>query len=306
MGSEEYPQLRLINTDDISGASRTSLRYITLSHKWGEANFLTLTLSNRLELEHGIGFAELSQNFKDAVLITRRLGYRYLWIDSLCIIQDSITDWELEAKVMHQVYQNSFLNIAASEADGHRQGLLKQKDPSHWSSFRVRFKTNTLEEDYLCFLDAWEYIKYGAPLNRRGWVLQERLLSPRTIHFASPIYWECRELVACPARSWNYSINNQWYKFNKIWPSFDSSIRDALRLWESCLARYTECLLTKSSDKLIAISGIARTMHRVIKGNYTAGLWDQHLIRGLTWIGTKDSTGLCKSSQRAESYRGMI
>ncbi|KAF2814568.1 uncharacterized protein BDZ99DRAFT_379437, partial [Mytilinidion resinicola] len=142
---------------------------------------------NQTQLAKGINLMELPQTFQDAVFVTRRLGYRFLYIDSICIMQDSATDWEREASNMNQVYQNYIFNIAASESDTPSHGLFRQKDRSIGTPFRVKFRTSLVEDDYYCFYDLWDGFAKEAPLNARGWVFQERMLSPRTIYFATLI-----------------------------------------------------------------------------------------------------------------------
>lgn len=88
--------------------------YMTLSHRWGAASFLKLTLSKLPDLVKGFSIAELPQTFQDAIVVAQRLGCQYLWIDSLCIIQDSTEDWLHEAGLMGEVYANSHCNIAAT------------------------------------------------------------------------------------------------------------------------------------------------------------------------------------------------
>lgn len=89
--------------------------YMTLSHCWGTTRFLRLTDKTFKYLKAGFKAAELPRSFRDAVHITRELGIRYLWIDALCILQDSTKDWHYEAASM-KVYENSYCNIAATAA----------------------------------------------------------------------------------------------------------------------------------------------------------------------------------------------
>lgn len=191
---------------------------------------------------------------------------------------------------MGQVYQNSIFNTAASESDGPSYGLFREQDQSHLTPFRVNFRTSRLEDNYICYIDSWSDVQNETLLSTRGWVLQERLLSPRTIHFASRGFWECRELVVCPARARSYKPSP--WSFNKIWPTMCSvsSTLDALKLWEHSVFKYTQWSLTKTSDKLIAISGVARTMQSALKDDYLAGLWRGHLVRGLAWSSANDLT----------------
>lgn len=94
--------------------------YLTLSHCWGTTRMITTTLSTFASREAAIVWNELSQTFKDAISITRKLGFRYLWIDSLCIIQDDSSDWVIESSRVCDIYEKSFLTISAAHGrDGH-------------------------------------------------------------------------------------------------------------------------------------------------------------------------------------------
>src|SRR5579862_1068655 len=96
--------------------SEKPVEYLALSHCWGTAKFLTLETSNIDEFRLGIPWERLSRTFQDAIITTARLGFSYIWIDSLCIIQDSKEDWERESLAMTDVYRNAQCTIAAARA----------------------------------------------------------------------------------------------------------------------------------------------------------------------------------------------
>lgn len=137
----------------------------------------------------------LPQSFRDAVDVTRMLGLRYLWIDSLCIIQDSPEDWDEEASHMADVYSNAYCTIAATRAEGSNAGFLQERQQRQCLPVRPASGIPY----YLCpTIDNFRDDVENGALNQRGWVLQERVLSSRTIYFAeSQVYWECGEGVYC-------------------------------------------------------------------------------------------------------------
>src|SRR5436190_9880944 len=102
-------------------------QYIALSHCWGSSPLLSTTTANLMKHLVCIPMDELPRNFQDAVTVTRKLGFRYLWIDSLCIIQDSESDWLQESAHMGAVYANASCTIAASSAVSSRTGFLLPK-----------------------------------------------------------------------------------------------------------------------------------------------------------------------------------
>jgi hypothetical protein len=169
--------------------------YIALSHRWGDLQehekFCTVR-GNISALCEGIEFASLPKTFQDAVTVTRGLGIRFLWIDSLCIVQDDPEDWEREAKCMEMVFSSAYCTIAATSAENSAQGFLANR----LSRAYMRVPNSSA---YLCeAIDDFRTHAEEADLNQRGWVLQERLVSRRTIHFTSrQTYWECGGGIRC-------------------------------------------------------------------------------------------------------------
>jgi hypothetical protein len=94
------------------------INYLTLSHRWGTQILFTLTTLNIREMGRQIPLRHLSITFRGAIEITRRLGIRCLWIDSLCIIQDSPQDWRSESARMGDVYKFAYCNLSATRASG--------------------------------------------------------------------------------------------------------------------------------------------------------------------------------------------
>ncbi|PMD42866.1 HET-domain-containing protein [Hyaloscypha variabilis F] len=100
-------------------------QWLTLSHCWGSSNTAITTTSNFKARCNEIQIANLPATFRDAVKITRELGYRYLWIDSLCIIQDSVSDWQMESVKMAEIYANAVLNISTDASGGADEGIFE-------------------------------------------------------------------------------------------------------------------------------------------------------------------------------------
>ncbi|EUC28229.1 hypothetical protein COCCADRAFT_41206 [Bipolaris zeicola 26-R-13] len=201
VGTFEKDVVRLVNGKDIDQSKQN---YATLSHCWGIAAQLPRTTrSNIKELKQLIPYQQFPKTFRDAIKIARKFHLRYLWIDSLCIVQDDAEDWMREAASMSNVYWYSFINIAATGASDSSQGCFWERNPQEvvptevdicWSNHRGK------KSRYL-FVPApslWARKLTEEPLNRRAWVLQERILSLRVLHFGhEQVFWECRELAAC-------------------------------------------------------------------------------------------------------------
>ena len=174
--------------------------YAALSHRWGppgeHSNFGTYR-SNIDEHSSGILVEHLPKTFQDAVCVTHSLGLQLLWIDSLCIVQDDPDDWETESKLMERVFSSAYCTIAASCAAGNSDGFLKPRPER--STVLVNGPANTGAMYYVCeTIDDFNHDVEQSELNQRGWVLQERALSRRTIYFTErQSYWECGEGVRC-------------------------------------------------------------------------------------------------------------
>lgn len=196
---------------------------------------------------------------------------RYIWIDSLCIIQDSIEDWNYESLTMADVYKNSSLNIAATASSNPTGGLFRSRNPEEISPFLgtiahagcppIPMELN--EENVF-----EEFVTANLPLLTRGWVLQERALAPRVLHFGPKyLLWEC-QTMECSERYANLK------GFKESWGESQSLKRpklDRVSEWALLVREYTACELTQESDKLIAIAGVAKNLASE-DNTYHAGL----------------------------------
>ena len=290
---------------------------MTLSHCWGTAKVMKLLKSNLASMSHSVPLESLSKTFQDAVAITKRFGVRYLWIDSLCIIQDSVEDWRQESALMGEVYKNSFLNIAATGAVDGTEGCFFNRNPAPLQSTRVEMPVEKLVHPprivkcpfYLVnHRPSWKERLEEAKLNRRAWVLQERILSPRVLHFGrQQIFWECREFEACEAYPGGtpkipyFDVLNlktaipmsrsTRFQDGPLEGAVGSRSRgkDAfLNYWGSIVEIYTRGGLTVATDKLVALSGIADEAQQLLRDEYLAGLWRQTLLEELIWVASDE------------------
>lgn len=167
--------------------------YVALSHCWGTTRHIVTEKNNIENHKKGISFQHLPKTFQDAVILTKNIGLRYLWIDSLCIIQDDMKDWQNEAAKMADVYQNAYCTIAATGSKGDQEGIFIQRSkqdvcPLRYSAANTYIAATSIEDDVAAMLEL-----HKSPLSTRAWTLQERLLSRRVIHFTqSRVIWECR------------------------------------------------------------------------------------------------------------------
>ncbi|OJD30377.1 heterokaryon incompatibility protein [Diplodia corticola] len=329
--------------------------YCTLSHCWGPTpTFLRLRGHNIARfLRDGIPLADLhNTNFAHAIETCRRLGARYLWIDSLCIVQHWVegveaapadageraledADWRREAPCMHDVYRGSWCNIAAVDAGDAGGGLFRGGGVGEEEGGReavVVPGTYRVEGEGAASVfggrkggtwrvvsgDMWQRELLGTPLYKRAWVFQERLLSPRLLHFTRhQLFWDCATLSACetfphglpppldaPAvsdRHWralllqqqtgptssHQSSHSQQPSSLAAAPMNSGSSLSLERFWASAVASYTRCALTRASDRAVAVWGVAKPLRDggagMLREAYAAGLWRRGLEEQLAW-----------------------
>ncbi|KAH8800212.1 heterokaryon incompatibility protein-domain-containing protein [Xylogone sp. PMI_703] len=284
MHNEQYIPTRLISTEEngvrlcLSTDFEKGPEYATLSHCWGKLKFLTLQTNNLERLKNGIPQEALSKTFRDAIIAARGLSLSYIWIDSLCIIQDDPDDWLRESSLMSHVYGGSSLNIAATGAPDGNSGCFFER--SYPYKCRVQIKTGEQISHYDCVPKGMYQLHLSSmPLLSRGWALQERVLPPRTLHFTSTqLFWECHQKVACETfpEEMPSSLVERVDSFFKKQPISRS-------LWTWAIENYSSCKLTYSKDKLIAISGIARHIQKQTGDQYIAGMWQKDLELQLCW-----------------------
>ncbi|KAF2126359.1 HET-domain-containing protein [Dothidotthia symphoricarpi CBS 119687] len=290
-------------------AGNDSIQYLTLSHMWGPnpTQQLQLVTSRLKEFQLEVPLQEMSVIFKEAVRITRALGFRYLWIDSLCIIQDSSSDWEQEASKMATTYGNAVCSIAFLFPPGNN-GMVLRKDPRRWNACVVRDPTRDSKGIWISRLNSRSAIRrHDWPLFSRAWTFQEHLLCPRTLLYGQEnLMWECSE-VFCdelmgslktleqPHRkhTWEWSwkavtkpkLYTQMLSIRSV-PALGASAKDVLEvgtIWANLVLEYRERNLTVAKDRIMAFAGIARAIHNMTGLTYLAGTWLEYIQPCLLW-----------------------
>ena len=263
--------------------------YVTLSHCWGGHCKISLTTSSLPKFQAGIHLNTLPRTFQEAVLLTRKLGIRYLWIDALCIVQDSHQEWSHQASLMGDFYANSSLTISATGSSDSDGGLYHSRSPLSVWPCRITPRWNCFPNDKLVLSrPGWAEERAMEPLSTRGWAFQEWLLSKRTIHLSKDqVRWECHCLAASevyPEGLNDDDIESHGLPTKSIIKLLESE--NTLTLWRRIREDYSEKHLTVATDKLTAFAGIARMVHKVLKSakeDYVAGLWRPELMTELLW-----------------------
>lgn len=309
---------RLVWSQDIERPSS----YCTLSHCWGTAQVVKLTKQNIESFLEQLPTTELPRTFRDAFFVARRLGIRYIWIDSLCIVQDNPEDWLDEASQMHSVYINSLCNICATGSSDSSKGLFVNRDPRAFRSCDAWIPWLSTEGTFgVMDITMWRNQVLGSPLHSRAWVVQEHLLSPRQLHFGgTQILWECLRVTSAEQfpRGLPKAIPNlgHWSRrqLHEI-PGHPGSDTDSeakkaakarttlLSGWSHIVKSYMKAQLSHAGDKVIAFAGIARRFEAIINDKCVAGLWQKNIENGLLWHVEYCRQGDGSPSFRPETYR---
>ncbi|KEY71004.1 hypothetical protein S7711_10202 [Stachybotrys chartarum IBT 7711] len=282
-------------------------KYCTMSHCWGTKpvnKMIRLSNTSMETLSKGQPIDVLPITFREAMVIANRLGVRYLWIDRLCIFQDSDQDWNQELVTIRDIYKNTFVNIAALGAKDDEGGCFFNRNISKVAPgvVNVRFDREEKTKPFVCEreLQASYSTKFHKePLMNRGWVVQERLLAPRVLYFGSTqIYWECCQALKTETyrNMWNnheqtgsLSSCRKLLLFNSVQLRNSTVSEQLVTDWNNIIQLYSKCTLTMPKDKLAAIAGLATDMKKRLQetqpGNhqYLAGLWRTHMPNCLLW-----------------------
>jgi hypothetical protein len=292
---EMYLPKRLI---DISGSvcrlveseGRALGAYAALSYTWGHGGFAMTQIETYQGRKRGFQKDSMPAVFQDAAMIAQSLDIHYLWIDTLCIIQDSKVDWEEQAAKMGDIFQFARITIAASSPPHPGVSLFDTRKLGY-EAIELNSHTNGVLEDVV--FKARRKILYGIhaktgrsleidPLDKRAWALQEKLLSTRFVAFTgAEVQWTCRTLKACECKQRTY-LPSTLFSIPENMPSMESHLKWA-RIWSKVVEEYSCRNITKVVDKLPALSGLASKFASGTDFTYIAGLWKETLVYDLSW-----------------------
>ncbi|KAI1380199.1 heterokaryon incompatibility protein-domain-containing protein [Hypoxylon crocopeplum] len=264
----------------------TTFQYVALSHRW-TADIPKLTQAVFGQLKSGQSDDTLPKDYQHVMALCRALSVRYLWIDSLCIFQDSPEDFRREAATMANVYTGSLFTISICWPS--KSGCIRTREPSAMVPKVLLPTSDGDQREVALLVDNHQWVRSVsfAPVNSRGWVFQERALSPRILYLGNEqYYWECDSLTAC-------EIHPRGMPRKTLYSDPFLSRAEMLRpgelnrrlnfSWPKVVDQYTRTALTFQKDKIIALSGVARQIASTSGDEYVAGLWKSRLFPDLLW-----------------------
>ncbi|EQB45372.1 hypothetical protein CGLO_15766 [Colletotrichum gloeosporioides Cg-14] len=264
---------KLVTTANLSQRDE---KYIALSHCWGPSQPLRTLKTNIGLHQDGIDLSSMPQTFKDAIDVTRYLGMRYIWIDSLCIVQDDVLDWEYEAARMADVYGFAYLVLGASSASDGTKGFLGRRSHIR-GSVTVPCSASPRKFSKIHYRPVLDHSKalfsanFDGPLSERGWAFQERALAKRFVSFGEfELQWACRSLEDCECDEFDLRKSHDAHYFHRQWR-------------KSVVTPYSGRKLTFQADKLVALSAISRVFQERVDDEFLAGLWRRELVHDLSW-----------------------
>ena len=244
----------------------------------------------------GIATSTLPQTIQDAIIVTRKLGLQYLWVDALCIIQDSASDRAAEIAKMDRIYQNAQLTISAASAERCQDGFLATRSGDYGRSTNftsIPYACPNGERGNVLLRDSPIYESRLEPLNGRGWALQESVLSSRILIYSSwQLQWQCQSRKKWDGGRAGYFITdlselaaaeNLQFEDESSNCNIPETQNSPWTNWRNLVSEYSKRGLTKPSDKLPALAGVASRYQNDTNDIYCAGLWKANLLTGLKW-----------------------
>lgn len=301
---------RLVSTKGVYG------RYLALSYVWGEAQPHQTTTSNVSAYSAGIDTFLLPQTIRDAISVTRTLGLQYLWVDSLCIVQDSDEDKLHELGRMHLIDRYAYFTIIAASAERVSDGFLQHRRANHGitllflcpvrppapgKSVEDVLRVGKVRATSLGITEHGTVLSGGdsasEPIHKRGWCLQELYMSPRALIFTSEtLRFRCQQITKNIGNSFYHLASTELRLPDVLFcpdasPPMERRSKEwwaIHRAWFDIVHQYARRTIGQASDKLVACGALAEAFHRVLGSDYLAGLWRDTLLQDLLWVRMED------------------
>lgn len=285
-----------------------------LSYKWGDCRRFITTSLNLGIYQREIPLQRLPWSFREAISVAHVLGFRWLWIDALCILQDSEDDKASQINAMDRMFRSSVLILYAIAGDNADAGLSVERDPRSVTMCMFKLRTTldgkTVVSNSHAIVDS-PYSGYQ-PLFQRGWVLQEEALASRGLIFGpQQIAFHCLcctcdetfpnvgppiQVIQDPdnsrGRGYCPRLDLDNFAFLRLWLLTDDPLpicqdtdrrENHFEHWYSMVASYSYRSLMFPDHALPALAGLAKALEKCHNCSYTLGLWKEDLPVGLLW-----------------------
>ncbi|KAI0179667.1 heterokaryon incompatibility protein-domain-containing protein [Hypoxylon sp. FL1284] len=309
--SQGPPKVQLCSPDEPK-------RYAVLSYCWGGDQAHKTTSATLTANYVDIRWDSLPLSIQDAIKVTLNIDLEYIWVDSICIVQDDDKDKQREIASMPRIYNESVVTIVAARAKSARDGFLHPLDTSRYEGkiFKLGFKCEHSTSGHVYLVKETQY-NYGEsdPIDSRAWTLQESYLSKRIIRYSSKqcsmicqispskpqivdgwtleqsydapdienILFPASELVVSPEdiAKWKHYYKEE-HGTDPLEPREDEQ-SDIYNNWRELVMNYSTRSLSVPADRILAISGLADRIAPAMKSRYVAGHWERHLPGDLLW-----------------------
>ncbi|CAI6338345.1 unnamed protein product [Periconia digitata] len=258
-------------------------KYAALSYCWGgEQNYKT-NPGNIMSYQQKLNLPSTAKTILDAISVTRKIGLQYLWVDALCIIQDSPDDMVAELARMPDIYKAAYVTIVALTSDKSSTGFLEPRTPPK-PMYRLPYQCPTGELGSVLLFDPYiPGINSDYTIKTRAWTFQEEILSTRTLEFGNDmLWWSCNHGIK--------SDGGKYHDFQTKNRKLSGDPETVMKEWKSIVRTYTARKMTNKNDRFNAIASIAAEVAQILERStpgvstrYAAGLWDTDLSAQLLW-----------------------
>lgn len=345
LSSDPYLPTRLIDCTYLShprlvSTARQRGTYIALSYVWGGDQVHKTTISNMSTYENLINPSLLPATIRDAVFVTHSLGFRYLWVDSLCIIQDSDADKRHEIGRMHHIYRYAYLTIIAASAESVTEGFLEDRPPPPQLDIEDLDAGGEITLPFICppypptsaggpvdhrvpqqvgsvhltvyparARESWAHTRELGHIRTRAWCMQEYLMSPRSLIFTSRTllfrYQTAMRSVGnslCDVPDERRIPDALFLPEPPLLTHGSAEWAELHEAWLDIVMEYSLRAASVLSDKLVACAAVAEQFHRALRSDYLAGIWRDTLIHGLLWSKGRNAYNHRPAEYRAPSW----
>lgn len=303
--------LRLVDLDPA-----VVVEYASLSYCWGSTQNFMLTSATHSSMLSNVCLDLLPRTVQETILLCSKLGIRYLWVDALCILQDSQPDWHTEAASMSTIYGNALVTIKAAASDNCHGGLISPRVLPNYTPAMLRcFAPGFIDMQHV-IVQFLHVSTEREALETRAWTYQEDLLSPRTLTYGlKEMWWECNATMKSDGGRQvieSHFVSGLPKPLRTIrptqYPKVQQDAMVAIRSnWFYILTEYVTRRITYPTDRLPALSGIAKVFQASLpEDKYLAGLWESQVPRNLLWHVSSPATDADKNNSAPSWSWGSV